>query len=180
MTVLDAPNNLTDRNTRTWSLDQIGFTKSYTNNRNSDDTYDEAGNVIASSTSGGGESLGGGWYNDNKGWDYDASGRMAKWLESGPWGTETIRGGQSTFDGDDHGHRVYMGGTVVKCRHARRGDDLGLTFCSPSERRALSCAVPKTPVVKPTAVSSGGVRHAILLAARPQREIDIMDEYQIF
>jgi hypothetical protein len=98
----DAFSNLTDRQTKTWSLDQIGFTETYENNRNSSDTYDEAGNVIASQTTGGGEAPGGGWYDSYKDWKFDASGRMNRWEESGPWGGPqgTHRGGQSTFDGD--------------------------------------------------------------------------------
>ncbi|CAN5607180.1 hypothetical protein BH10ACI3_BH10ACI3_00360 [soil metagenome] len=101
----DAFNNLIGRITQSYGLGQVSFTASYTNNRNSSDRYDSAGNFVCRATSGqsltgGGGSSGGGWFTDNKAWYFDASGRTARWEEDGPWGANEKRGGEVIYDGD--------------------------------------------------------------------------------
>jgi YD repeat-containing protein len=98
----DAFSNLTDRTSQTYSLSQIGFSATYSNNRKSGDGYDKAGNVISVTTSGQEAPSGGAWHADVKNWYYDAAGRQSRWEEFGPWGTSTKKGVQTTYDGDGH------------------------------------------------------------------------------
>jgi hypothetical protein len=101
----DAFSHLSGRSTTTYTLSSVSFTTGYTNNRDSSATYDNAGNVVSTNPT-----------NDHTDWTLDALGRSRRWEETGPWGSTTQKGGETTYDGDGRPAKVanlsrsYVGG----------------------------------------------------------------------
>jgi hypothetical protein len=92
----DAFNNLTHRQTWTYSLDPVSFNATYSKNRKTTggatNIYDVAGNVTSSVQSS---------PVDNFHWNFDVAGRQTRWQEFGPYGANQFRGERLTFDGDN-------------------------------------------------------------------------------
>ena len=97
----DAFDNLTSRTTATYGLTPVTFSATYANNRKtlggSSDTYDAAGNVVASNQSSPA---------DDFAWRFDAAGRQARWEEFCPYGNTQKKGGETSFDGDGRAVKI--------------------------------------------------------------------------